>query len=326
MGNEQGLPKSRHFQLRQLTDGIYTAIQTPDGWAVGNAGIVDLGDHTIVFDTFLTSQAATDLCRAAETLTGRPVTTVINSHFHPDHWWGNQVFDPNTNIIATTATRELMATKGVQAVSWHQENTSAHLADLEKRQQAAKTEKERQPLAMRLRYYQGVAATLPTLTLRLPNVTFDSRLVLHGTHRRAEVVTYGAGHTQGDACLYLPAEGILFAGDLVSVHNHPYLADGDPGEVSRILDIIGKLKPKIVIPGHGEIGDMEDVQSTARYITTLAEMALIELTYKLENPAHLDEKIAQLAIPKPFATWSHPDFFADNLRFLYARLMKAYTD
>ena len=220
----------------------------------------------------------------------------------------------------------MMATKGAQEVIWQQENAAAQLADLEKRRPAANKEKERVQLAMRRRDCQAIIATLPTLTLRLPNITFDSRLVLHGTHRRAELITYGAGHTQGDAFLYLPAENILFAGDVVSVGCHPYLADGDPGEVSRILDIIGKLQPKLVVPGHGEIGDMQAVQATARYITALAEMALVELTYKLENPGQLDEKIALLPIPKLFASWSHTDFFAANLRFLYERLMKAYSD
>ena len=101
MGNEQNLPKSEHFQLRELTDGIYAALQTPDGWAIGNAGIIDLGGHTVVFDTFLNPQAATDLCKAAEILTKRPVTTVINSHHHREHFWGNQIFPASTNIIAT---------------------------------------------------------------------------------------------------------------------------------------------------------------------------------------------------------------------------------
>ena len=326
MGNKQNLPKSQHFQLSELSHGVYAAIQTTDGWAVGNAGIIDLGGHTIVFDSFLAPQAATELRKAAEVLTGQPVTTTINSHYHREHFWGNQVFDASTNIIATTATRNLMATKGAQEIIQQEENATAHLAELEKRRQATHKEKERYQLAMRLRDCQAVIATLPTLALRLPNITFDSRLVLHGTHRHAEVITYGAGHTQGDAFLYLPTEKILFAGDLVSVGCHPYLADGDPGEVGRILDIIGKLQPKLVVPGHGAIGDMQDLQATARYITVLAEMALIELTYKLENPAQLDEKIAQLPIPKPFANWSHPDFFAANLRFLYERLMKAYSD
>ncbi|MFN8486146.1 MAG: MBL fold metallo-hydrolase [Caldilineaceae bacterium] len=326
MGKGQNSPESAHFQLHKLANGVYAAIQTASGLAGANAGIIDLGGHTVIFDTFLTPQAAGELRTAAETLTGHPVTTVINSHHHIEHFWGNQVFANSTNIIATTATRAAVATQGQQAVLWQQENAPKQLAEAEKRSKGAAKEKERQQRQREVQRCQAILAALPSLTLRLPNVTFDSRLILYGTQRRAELMTYGPGHTQGDAVLYLPDDGILFAGDLVCAGFHPYLADGDPGEVSRILDILRKLKLTLVVPGHGDVGDMQIIDDTARYLSAVTELALIELAYKLENPAQLDEKIAELAVPKAFATWSQASYFAANLRFLYERLMKAYAD
>jgi len=74
------------------------------------------------------------------------------------------------------------------------------------------------------------------------------------------------------------------------------------------------------------VGEMQIIDDTARYLSTVTEMALIELAYKLENPAQLDDKIAELAVPKAFAPWSQANYFAANLRFLYERLMKAYAD
>lgn len=326
MGNEQNLPKSEHFHLHKLTNGVYAAIQTVSGLAGANAGIIDLGGHTIIFDTFVTPQAASELRKAAELLTGQAITTVINSHQHIEHFWGNQVFADSTNIIATTATRQAIATKGQQEVMWQQENALKQLAETEKKNKGTAKAKERQQHQQELQRYQAIVAALPNLTLRLPNVTFDSRLVLYGTQRRAELITYGPGHTQGDAVLYLPDERMLFAGDLVCAGFHPYMADGDPGEISRILDIIRKLEPALVIPGHGEVGDVQIIDDTARYLSTVTEMALIELAYKLENPTQLDEKITELAVPKAFAHWSQAGYFAANLRFLYERLMKAYAD
>jgi cyclase len=84
-----------------LADGVYAAIHIDGGAAIGNAGIVDLGDRTLIYDTFLTPQAAEDLRIAAEALTGRPIDAVLNSHWHNDHIWGNQVFSANTEIIST---------------------------------------------------------------------------------------------------------------------------------------------------------------------------------------------------------------------------------
>ncbi|CAN5646970.1 hypothetical protein BH10CHL1_BH10CHL1_41980 [soil metagenome] len=327
MGNEKNLPTSRHFQLYELSDGVYVAIQKPGGWATSNAGIIDLGDRTLIFDTFLTPQAANDLRAAAESLTGRPVTTVLNSHYHIDHVWGNQVFAATTDIVASTVTRQLMATQNPATITWQRENAPAQLATLERRQQAATKGQVRQQTLLQIDYYQGIIEALPLLEPRLPNLTFDSQLVLHGSKRSAEALTYGVGHTPGDVMLFLPAEGILFTGDLINVNYHPYLADGDPGEVNRILDMISnKLKPRILVPGHGEIGNSEDVQAMARYLTALTEMALVELAYKLENPSQLEEKITGLSIPTPFTSWYYSNFFADNLRFLYQRMMKAYAD
>jgi glyoxylase-like metal-dependent hydrolase (beta-lactamase superfamily II) len=86
------LPTSKHFRLEQLLDGVYAAIGIPGSGSGSNAGIIDLGDRTLVFDTFLTPQAGDDLRAAAEHLTGRPVAAVINSHWHADHIHGNQAF------------------------------------------------------------------------------------------------------------------------------------------------------------------------------------------------------------------------------------------
>ena len=87
------LPTSEHFKLDRIAEGVYVAIAIEGGLARCNAGIVDLGDQTLLFDTFMTPQAAQDLRAAAEGLTGRPVTYVINSHAHSDHWPAKSRFD-----------------------------------------------------------------------------------------------------------------------------------------------------------------------------------------------------------------------------------------
>lgn len=104
------LPASPHFRLEELAQGVYAAIHTPGGDAIGNAGIIDLGDRTVIFDTCQSPLAAADLQRAAVTLCGRPVDYVVNSHWHSDHVLGNAVLADAT-IIATPTTRLLMATE-----------------------------------------------------------------------------------------------------------------------------------------------------------------------------------------------------------------------
>jgi cyclase len=87
-----GLPESKHFQIERLADGVYAAIASEQGYAICNVGIIDIGDRTILFDTFISPEAARDLLKATEQLTSHKITHVINSHGHNDHIRGNQVF------------------------------------------------------------------------------------------------------------------------------------------------------------------------------------------------------------------------------------------
>lgn len=98
---------SRHFNLEKVSEGIYAAIAKDDGGAFGNAGFIDLGDKTIIFDTFNTQQAAEDLRNIAVNITNKPVSWVINSHFHSDHTRGNQVFK-DCHIISSQTTQQQM--------------------------------------------------------------------------------------------------------------------------------------------------------------------------------------------------------------------------
>jgi glyoxylase-like metal-dependent hydrolase (beta-lactamase superfamily II) len=83
---------SPHFTIEKLDDGVWAAIAKNGGYAICNAGIVDLGDATLIFDPFMTPEAAEDLKKTALELTGHPVKYVANSHYHNDHVGGNQVF------------------------------------------------------------------------------------------------------------------------------------------------------------------------------------------------------------------------------------------
>ncbi|MGZ4123740.1 MAG: MBL fold metallo-hydrolase, partial [Tumebacillaceae bacterium] len=86
MNNESiaTLPNSEYFTLQQVADGVYAAISKEGTGSWANAGIIDLGDQTLIFDTFATPKAAEDLRKAAELLTGRSTCIVINSHDHID--------------------------------------------------------------------------------------------------------------------------------------------------------------------------------------------------------------------------------------------------
>ena len=104
------MAKPAHLQLEQIAEGVYAVIARKEGAAHSNAGIVDLGDRTLIFDALGTPKAAEELRVVAEDLTGRPATYVVNSHVDHDHWLGNQVFGADAIIVSTVETRKRMAT------------------------------------------------------------------------------------------------------------------------------------------------------------------------------------------------------------------------
>jgi len=75
------IPRSSHFHLEQINEGVYAAIAIAGGGAFSNSGIVNLGERTIIFDTFETAE---DLRVANDFLTGNPIPWVVNSHAHSD--------------------------------------------------------------------------------------------------------------------------------------------------------------------------------------------------------------------------------------------------
>lgn len=104
-GVKMKIVETDFFILYSLDDGIYAAISKPGQGAWSNAGIVDLGDEILVFDSFTTPSAGYELRKQAEEITGKNVKYLINSHYHGDHVFGNQAF-MDTAIISTALTKK----------------------------------------------------------------------------------------------------------------------------------------------------------------------------------------------------------------------------
>jgi len=305
--------ESRHFTLEPLADGVWAAIHRVGGWAVGNAGIVDLGDATLLFDAFLTAAAADDLAAAALALTGRGPDVIVLSHFHNDHIRGAQVF-PGVPVVATRATRTLIDTLGRDELASDlehaapQRDRAAAMADADdpaRRAYAAYFEP----------YWAGLAASAPGVTLRLPTIAFDDRLEIHGSRRTALVRSLGAAHTPDDAILVLEDDGVVFCSDLLFVRSHPYLADGDPDGWLRALDTLAAYGGSRFVPGHGPVGTEAAVRALAEHIRSLHTTAA-----GLHRDGASDDDVADLLPLDATAAWdfAYP-FYRSNLRFLLAR-------
>lgn len=303
------LPTSPYFRLEELAPGVYAAIVVPGTGAWGNAGIVDLGDRTLVFDTFYTPSAAEELKRVAGALTGRTVSLVVSSHYHADHTLGNGVFGQAT-VIATRRTRELMAERNsrfLETARAHPEYPDQVARQLgEITDPALRKEKEAE-----LGELRALVKDLPGLTLRLPDVAFDGKLVLHGSRRSVEVLHLGGGHTPSDSVLLLPEERIVFAGDLFQNQFQVMLRHGDPEEWVRRVGELLDLEADTYVPGHGLVGGKAQVAMVAEYIADLQQIA--------SELARTGGRAEEASVPGAYAQWEIPSLFEANLQFLCER-------
>jgi glyoxylase-like metal-dependent hydrolase (beta-lactamase superfamily II) len=312
--------RSRHFNLEQLADGVYAAVNSRDGWAICNAGIIDLGDRTIVYDAFISPQAASDLRAAAEHLTNRPVHAVIDSHYHNDHIWGNQAFSAETDILSTEKTRELILTEGPKEIQGCQEVIQQRLESTQAQFSKEHSQFELDDLTLHLVYYQAIQASLPILEIRLPNITFSGDLTFEGSKRSARLITYDNVHCGNDAILVLPDDGIVFMEDILFSGFHPYLEEGNPENIQKVLAEAKKLGAKWYIPGHGPVGNASQLDWMDGYIQCLNSLAG-EVIRKGGDQAELEK----VAIPVEYQHLLFPQFFMINLKFLYLRQIPSGT-
>lgn len=303
---------SKHFRLNHVANGVFAAISVPGTGSLGNAAIIDLGDSTLVVDTFLTIEAAEDLQAAVIELTGKPVSYVINTHWHSDHTSGNQVFAPEAQIISTSVTREIMATFGTERLARQLANPEPIVKAMdeldEKIQQETddKLKKEMQWENASDREYMNI---LPKLEYTLPTITFDGQMTIHGSNRTVQLITYGGGHTQSDAFVYLPEEKIAITGDLVLSKHHPVMMYANPDAWLDILERVEGLGVETIIPGHGEVCGVKELHEVKGYIQDIVAL----VTEAVQNKKSIDE----LAVPEAYVDWYFTTYFKPNVKKVY---------
>jgi len=217
----------------------------------------------------MTSQAAAELRAAARDLTGRDAFLVVNTHWHGDHVRGNQVFD-DIPIVATPRTRELMIADTPADLAAYEAEIEGYLATFRERLDSD-DEAERALAKRRLAGLEQLKDSIPGFTLTLPDLLIDGRLSIED-ERPIEILTYGAGHTDSDAFVWLPGERVLVGGDLCWNEVHPKIEDGHPADWAAVLDRMLALDPVHVVPGHGRAGGREIVEAMLPYMQSVVDL------------------------------------------------------
>lgn len=230
-------PHAQDARLVEVAEHVYAYLQPHGGWCVSNSGVLLGPESTTLIDTASTERRALALREAVLELSPQPVTRVVVTHHHGDHQFGTSVFTPGATVVAHEKAREANLLDGL--------NLPAIWPDVE---------------------WGDVRPMRPDLT-------FADRLTLHLGERPVELRHFGPAHTVGDIVAWIPDSGVLFAGDLVFSGSTPFVLMGSLSGALRTLEQLAALEPRVVISGHGPLGDASVIEDNARYLRWVQELA-----------------------------------------------------
>lgn len=189
-------------------------------------GVVLGGDDVLVIDTRSAPAHAREIIDHLRELTSRPVSIVVDTHWHWDHTFGNSAFRP--------------------AAIWGHVRAAVRL-------------REQGPAAI-----GRIAANRPELaddlgevTIDPPDRTFEDRATLQVGDRPVDLAHLGRGHTDGDIVVSVPDASVLFAGDLLEGGATPSFGDAYPLEWPDTVERLLPLATGAVVPGHGAVADRQ---------------------------------------------------------------------
>ncbi len=227
-------------EVQEVSAGVYAYVQ-PDGtWWINNTGFLVGPQGVISIDACSTERRTRAYQAAIAAVTPAPVRTVLNTHHHGDHTFGNCLF-PGAAIVAQERARDEAITFGPPR---------------------------------ELPFWD--CPDWGDLSLDPPFVTFTDQIAVHAGDLRAEVRYVGtAAHTTNDSIIWIPERSVLFCGDLIFNGGTPFLLMGSvAGAVEVLEQVLRPLDAQTIVPGHGPVfGDSGPIDATLDYLRFVLDVA-----------------------------------------------------
>jgi cyclase len=184
---------------------------------------------------------AEEIIQEIKKTTDKPIRFVFNTHYHHDHTFGNANFvDAGATVVSTAITADEMHTLG--QYEWDHGYSPRDM--------------------------KGYRREYPTLL-------FNDTLVFDDSVHRVELIRMGPAHTAGDGVAYLPKEKILVTGDLFAIGipwgNNVADPHADYDKWIKVLARMESLKPRIIIPGHGEPSTIKELKDQRLYLSDMLQ-------------------------------------------------------
>jgi cyclase len=271
-------------ELTEVAPGVFAYVQPDGSWMVNNTGVVTgRAGELVMVDTTSTEARNRALLAAVATVGGGAPRALVNTHHHGDHTYGNWLLPEDTPIIGHALCREDVLAAGLLAA---QVLTGPDYGHVE---------------------------------IRPPDLTFTGSMALHLGDREVQLLHVGPAHTRSDVVVWLPAERVLFTGDIAFAGGQPFLAEGSVAGYPAALARIRALQPEVIVPGHGPVcrGD-----AVAALLDDLAEYATFVDAVAREGhgTGRTPLEAATTAKDNRFAGWQESERLVGNLHRAYAEL------
>ena len=281
MSDAPGLDGPGTPRLQEVSDGVFAYVQ-PDGtWWINNTGFLAGTRGVVSVDACSTERRTRAYLAAIRSVTDRPVRTLVNTHHHGDHTFGNYLFAGAT-VVGHEGTRE-------GALAWGEPFDEPFWTKVD---------------------WGGIEVEPPFLT-------YTDGVTLWVDDLRCEVRHVGtAAHTTNDSIVWIPERRVLFCGDLLFNGGTPFLMQGSvAGAVSVLEEVIAPLDAETIVPGHGPVAGPELIERAVGYARFVQETAAAA------KPAGLSPlEAARAADLGPYAELTDPERLVGNLHRAYAEL------
>jgi glyoxylase-like metal-dependent hydrolase (beta-lactamase superfamily II) len=217
-----------------------------------NSPVIVTNNEVVIIDSETSPAAGRALVQDIKAFTDKPVKYVIDSHFHYDHLFGNQIFGPDVQIIGHDHTVERLKANTLEQYTFQTSLRPIPQRVEQLRQRIAQEKDPQQKATMEQQVKNSLAYQEQVKEIKQtpPNVTFDNTMTMYKGGREMHLMYLGRAHTDTDVVTFFPRERIVATGDLMeSVIS--YMGDSYPQDWIGTLDKLKALDFDTVLPGHG---------------------------------------------------------------------------
>ncbi len=285
--------------VRKIGEGAYATISdTAKGiTTLCNGGFLIGKDAALLIEGFASPAGAAFQIEALRMVSQAPVRAALDTHYHFDHSFGNAQYGANGIPIWAHAKVAPLIVERYSSIQGR--DKAPILRPIEERIAKAANETEKQHAQGDLGAMQLLLKSVESTVLALPSRSLgpaEMPLKVDLGGLEAVIETY-PGHTPGDIIIRVPAQNIVFTGDLLFNASYPVTFDADMLGWRATVDKFAAFdKETLFVPGHGQVCGQEGIALERAVFDDLAEHA----KKMVQAGASVEEALKRYTVPEKF--------------------------